>query len=77
MSYFIHTHYGDAVAESFAVAVELRAEFGGHITESEPERCPSCNTRNARTETYIGTLGNVRHHRCRACGSDYVERGSR
>jgi len=77
MAYVIHTHFGDAVTDGFAAALQIRSDFGGHIVESAIDVCPACGTRSPRGQGYLGTLGEVAHYRCRACGSDFTVRGSR
>ncbi len=33
--------------------------------------CPTCGSVNGHTDSFLGTLGLVEHHRCRWCGAQY------
>lgn len=36
--------------------------------------CPNCGHEQDEAECFIGMLGNLRHYRCRYCGSTFTER---
>jgi len=72
--YLIKTQFGNAFTRTLSSAMAIRADFGGHITEEKTYCCPACHTRQTREDSYIGTLGKVRHHRCTACGITWSER---
>jgi hypothetical protein len=33
--------------------------------------CPACGTEQPETESLVGTLGTLDHHRCRYCGARF------
>lgn len=42
--------------------------------ELEMVECPWCSSEAEASESYLGKLGNVEHHRCPACHGDFHRR---
>lgn len=77
MIYIVKSRFGTGTAPDAKTAAAMRAAIGGHI-ESEPDsepvfRCPGCGSVNTGFESYVGTLGAVRHYQCRYCGVGFTE----
>jgi rubredoxin len=78
--YHVHSKHGTGTAIDYRTAAAMRAAIGGHLTETEPEpetepvyTCPGCGSNQSGFESYLGTLGTVRHHVCRYCGIGFTE----
>ena len=34
--------------------------------------CPACHMNNYEHDSFMGTMGNTEHHRCRYCGANFT-----